>query len=106
MRCFPWTRRWRQREHAYLRPIDLRNAALRHLGRPERKPAAARMRALATPTDTLRVMTYNVHSCVGMDGKLDAERIARVIARARPDVVALQELDVGRARTGAWTRRT
>ncbi len=44
-------------------------------------------------------MTYNVHSCIGMDGKLDAERIARVIARARPDVVALQELDVGRART-------
>jgi endonuclease/exonuclease/phosphatase family metal-dependent hydrolase len=36
-----------------------------------------------------------------MDGKLDVERIARVIARARPDVVALQELDVGRARTGA-----
>ena len=35
-----------------------------------------------------------------MDGKIDAERIARVIARARPDVVALQELDVGRARTG------
>ena len=82
-------------------PLDLRNAALRHLGRLQRKPAAARMRALATPTDTLRVMTYNVHSCVGMDGKLDVERIARVIARARPDVVALQELDVGRARTGA-----
>ena len=90
-----------EREHAYLRPTDLRNAALRHLGRLERKPAAARMRALATPTDTLRVMTYNVHSCVGMDGKLDVERIARVIARARPDVVALQELDVGRARTRA-----
>jgi endonuclease/exonuclease/phosphatase family metal-dependent hydrolase len=44
-------------------------------------------------------MTYNVHGCVGMDGKLDAERIARVIARARPDVVALQELDVGRLRS-------
>ncbi|PKL40213.1 MAG: endonuclease [Candidatus Riflebacteria bacterium HGW-Riflebacteria-1] len=44
-------------------------------------------------------MTYNVHSCVGMDGKLDAQRIARLIARARPDVVALQELDEGRARS-------
>jgi endonuclease/exonuclease/phosphatase family metal-dependent hydrolase len=44
-------------------------------------------------------VTYNVHSCIGMDGKLDAERIARMIARARPDVVALQELDVGRARS-------
>ncbi|MFH1602659.1 MAG: endonuclease/exonuclease/phosphatase family protein [Pseudomonadota bacterium] len=44
-------------------------------------------------------MTYNVHSCIGMDGKLAPERIARVIARCAPDIVALQELDVGRART-------
>jgi endonuclease/exonuclease/phosphatase family metal-dependent hydrolase len=87
------------REHRHLRPSDLREAALRHLGRAAREPAAARARAGATPTDTLRVMTYNVHSCVGMDGKIDVERIARVIARVRPDVVALQELDVGRARS-------
>jgi endonuclease/exonuclease/phosphatase family metal-dependent hydrolase len=44
-------------------------------------------------------MTYNVHSCIGLDGKVDVERIARVIAQANPDVVMLQELDVGRART-------
>jgi endonuclease/exonuclease/phosphatase family metal-dependent hydrolase len=85
------------REHEYLRPGDLRMAALQHLG-PTELPGA-RKRAAAAQTDVLRVMTYNVHSCVGMDGKIDAERIARVIARARPDVVALQELDVGRART-------
>jgi endonuclease/exonuclease/phosphatase family metal-dependent hydrolase len=47
-----------------------------------------------------RILTYNVHRCVGMDGKLDVARVARVIAQARPDVVALQELDVGRVRTG------
>ena len=47
-----------------------------------------------------RIMTYNVHRCVGVDGKLDVARIARVIAQARPDIVALQELDVGRSRTG------
>ena len=45
-------------------------------------------------------MTYNVHRCVGVDGVLDITRIAGVIARERPDIVALQELDVGRARTG------
>ena len=45
-------------------------------------------------------MTYNVHRCVGVDGALDIRRIAGVIARERPDIVALQELDVGRARTG------
>ena len=47
-----------------------------------------------------RILTYNVHRCVGMDGQLDVERIAKVIAQLRPDIVALQELDVGRARTG------
>jgi endonuclease/exonuclease/phosphatase family metal-dependent hydrolase len=87
------------RERTYLRPMDLRTAALQHLERLDPNPVTTRTRVVATPTDTLRVMTYNVHSCIGMDGKLDARRIARVIARARPDVVALQELDVGRART-------
>ncbi len=45
-------------------------------------------------------MTYNVHRCVGADRSLDVGRIAAVIAHCRPDIVALQELDVGRARTG------
>lgn len=45
-------------------------------------------------------MTYNVHSCRGTDGRVSPERIAAVIAEAGPDIVALQELDVGRARTG------
>ena len=48
---------------------------------------------------TLRLMTYNVHRCVGTDRKLDVERVAEVIAAEKPDVVALQELDVLRART-------
>jgi endonuclease/exonuclease/phosphatase family metal-dependent hydrolase len=47
----------------------------------------------------LRLMTYNVHRCVGADRKLDVERVAEVIAAEKPDVVALQELDVRRART-------
>ena len=47
-----------------------------------------------------RVVTYNVHRCVGTDGKLSPQRIAEVIAACDPDVVALQEVDVGRVRTG------
>jgi endonuclease/exonuclease/phosphatase family metal-dependent hydrolase len=35
-----------------------------------------------------------------MDGKLSALRITRVIEQFNPDIVALQELDVGRKRTG------
>lgn len=48
-----------------------------------------------------RVLTYNVHSCVGTDRKLDPERVADVIASCEPDIVGLQELDVGRQRTGS-----
>lgn len=80
----------------YLRPGDLRRAALHFLGRGESDTPKAPRRDMAR---TLRIMTYNVHSCIGMDGKLSPERIARVIARCQPDIVALQELDVGRART-------
>jgi endonuclease/exonuclease/phosphatase family metal-dependent hydrolase len=47
-----------------------------------------------------RILTYNVHRCVGTDGRLDVGRIAAVIAAEAPDIVALQEVDVGRARTG------
>ncbi|HBD10985.1 MAG TPA: oxidoreductase [Porticoccaceae bacterium] len=82
----------------YWRARDLRTAALAHLQpsthvRPSQKPVRSRLK-------TLRVMTYNVHRCVGMDGKLSPDRVARVIARHAPDLVALQELDVERARTG------
>jgi endonuclease/exonuclease/phosphatase family metal-dependent hydrolase len=85
------------RPEGYLRPASLRQAALRHLGR-EVVPIRAAPASLS-PENTLRLMTYNVHTCVGLDGKLSPHRIARVIARYRPDVVALQEVDVGRART-------
>lgn len=47
-----------------------------------------------------RIVTYNVHRCVGNDRRLDVARIAAVLARLNPDIVALQELDVGRRRTG------
>jgi endonuclease/exonuclease/phosphatase family metal-dependent hydrolase len=48
----------------------------------------------------VRLLTYNVHRCVGTDRRLDVGRIAEVIAAQSPDIVALQEVDVGRARTG------
>ncbi|MBA4805873.1 MAG: endonuclease/exonuclease/phosphatase family protein [Brevundimonas sp.] len=47
-----------------------------------------------------RLMTYNVHRCEGVDRRIDVSRIAAVIAEHEPDIVCLQELDVGRARTG------
>ena len=43
--------------------------------------------------DTLRIMSYNTHNAVGMDGKRHYARIASVITASHPNVVALQELD-------------
>lgn len=85
-----------------LRPSDVREAALALLDSGVMPVHRARADPPATPASraVIRLMTYNVHSCIGLDGKLSPERIARVIARYDPDVVALQELDVGRARTG------
>lgn len=42
---------------------------------------------------TLRVLSYNIHHAEGTDGKLDLERIATIIRDAKPDLVALQEVD-------------
>lgn len=48
----------------------------------------------------MRIVTYNVHSCIGTDGRCAPERIAAVIAELNPDVACLQELDFARPRTG------
>ena len=41
---------------------------------------------------TLRVCTYNIHKCKGLDRRTRPERIASVIAELDADIVALQEV--------------
>jgi endonuclease/exonuclease/phosphatase family metal-dependent hydrolase len=41
----------------------------------------------------LVVASYNIHKCVGTDGRFDPSRIATVIAELDADVVAVQEAD-------------
>ena len=43
--------------------------------------------------DEFRVATYNVHRCVGTDGRCDASRIARVLGELACDTIGLQEVD-------------
>lgn len=60
-------------------------------------PSTARL----TPArHRLKILSYNVHSCIGTDRRLDPARVAEVIAALEPDIIGLQELDVGRSRTG------
>jgi endonuclease/exonuclease/phosphatase family metal-dependent hydrolase len=49
--------------------------------------------------ERLRVATYNVHGCRGMDGRRSETRIAEVIAMLEVDVIGLQELDLNRRRS-------
>jgi endonuclease/exonuclease/phosphatase family metal-dependent hydrolase len=55
---------------------------------------------LCSPAASLRVHCWNIHHGAGTDGRIDLERIAAVIRDAKPDVVALQEVDNGCARSG------
>ena len=41
----------------------------------------------------IRILTYNIRNCIGMDGKTDFDRVANVIKAINPHVVALQEVD-------------
>ena len=50
----------------------------------------------------LRVASYNVHRCVGTDGRFDPVRIGDVLSAIDPDIVAIQEIDTGlQLRNGA-----
>lgn len=44
------------------------------------------------------IASYNVHKCVGTDGRFDPARVARVVGEIDADIIALQEAD---ERTGA-----
>lgn len=81
-----------------VRPADLRTAALVHLGRRKRPAHRPRWGRESDPSH-LRVATYNVHYCKGLDGRFSPERIARVLRKIDADVIALQELDAGKERS-------
>lgn len=80
-----------------LRPSVLREMARSTLGKEisEREPRRD------TATKTIRIVSYNIHTCLGLDGRLSPSRIARVLATLSPDIIALQEVDVLRKRSGS-----
>jgi hypothetical protein len=92
------------REDADQAPQQLRPSVVREMGLSQLQGRAVPQRRNSSNTTGrerfLRLVTYNVHSCIGLDGRLSPARIARVLAALDPDVVALQELDVCRQRSG------
>ena len=75
---------------------------------PAQSAVAAGLLVLLTPllmgapeaSPQVRVLCYNIHYGQGTDGTYDIERLAKVIAATQPDLVALQEVDVGVRRSG------
>ena len=93
----------------YFRGLDLRRMVLRHV-HPESAESLVEERHRRDSgrhigdqgegiSTRLKVVTYNVHSCIGTDGKVRPQRISSLLRRLHPDVVALQEVDAHRPRT-------
>lgn len=47
----------------------------------------------------LRALTWNIHACVGSDGRHDVARVEEVVRSAAPDIAAFQEVDSRRRAT-------
>jgi len=58
---------------------------------------AARILAIATAgRPSVRVVTYNIHACVGVDGRYEPARIAAVLREIDADIACLQEVNARR----------
>jgi endonuclease/exonuclease/phosphatase family metal-dependent hydrolase len=49
---------------------------------------------VAEAAGLVRVLTWNIHSGIGPDGRYDLERVVRLVQRHEPDIVALQEIAI------------
>jgi len=45
------------------------------------------------PHEPLRIGSYNIHKCIGSDGRCNVQRVAQVIGELDCDTVGLQEVD-------------
>ncbi len=99
---------FRDRRQAYvpaslaLPEVPLKVGELQLLARTRTQPipTVSGFTRLPPEPGVLRLMSYNVHSCVGLDGRLSVRRIAEVLERYSPHFVALQELDSVCRRSG------
>lgn len=71
-------------------------------GKTQRKVAKS-LDAIESDSAGLRVLCYNIHHCnpPSKPGLIDVDAIAKVINDSKPDVVALQEVDVHTGRSGS-----
>src|SRR5487761_1562384 len=63
---------------------------------PDDRGAARILAHRAAESPSLRVVTYNIHGCVGVDRRYDPGRIADVLDEIDADIACLQEVGVRR----------
>lgn len=53
----------------------------------------------------IKIVSYNIHSCVGSDGIVSVDRISRVLSTEDPGIICLQEIESNRSRqrTRLWS---
>jgi endonuclease/exonuclease/phosphatase family metal-dependent hydrolase len=80
-----------------LRALDLRMLVrklfAKHSDAPKTKPSASN-------GFSLKVMSYNIHSCINVRKEFRPNDIVKVIAAQAPDIVAMQEVDAHKPRSG------
>ncbi|MBL9158121.1 MAG: endonuclease/exonuclease/phosphatase family protein [Verrucomicrobiales bacterium] len=99
-RIFHWHLAHHPSSGRWMRGTDLREVVRHYLGENGVRQEVVFGGREREKGRSLRVMTYNIHSCVGLDGRIRPERIARVINSFDPDLVAVQEVDAHRPRSG------
>ncbi len=62
--------------------------------------AAAQPLRVEEGSDDPLFMTWNTHNAIGVDDKFDIDRIVEEIKEQEPDVVGLNEIDLGASKTG------
>lgn len=54
---------------------------------------------MVEPPQKLTLVSYNIHSGIGTDGRFDLQRVGEVLGELRPDIIALQEVGDFRGKT-------
>lgn len=51
------------------------------------------------PDNRIKIMTFNIHHGIGLDGRLNLDRVSKIIYEANVDIIGLNEVDKGMIRT-------
>jgi endonuclease/exonuclease/phosphatase family metal-dependent hydrolase len=62
----------------------------------DHRAMARALASAAAEASPVRVVTYNIHTCIGVDRRYDPGRIAAVLREIDADIASLQEVDASR----------